>query len=253
VHCRPTRQSLVTLFDKADRALALAVNQFAGRSVVIDKLVGDVGQTGLLNGGVLIAAIYWLWFEGGDETAIQRQKHNIATALLAVMVVACAVWILKATLPFRPRPLNDLDLGLRLPFGADPTSINALGAFPSGHAAFFFALCVPLWIRSRRLGAVAAVWIALVVCLPLLYLGDHWPSDIVAGALVGVALMLFFCRIIRATTFPDRVVNFSATHPQAFYTIAWLCAFEMALLFGDIQAYFANAARIAGALFLSVL
>lgn len=243
---------MTPLFDKADRALALAANQFAGRSVVVDKLVGNLGQTGLLNGGVLIAAICWLWFEA-DETAIQRQKHNIATALLAVMVVACVAWILKATLPFRPRPLNDPDLGLRLPFGVDPTSINALGAFPSGHAAFFFALCVPLWIRSRRLGAAAAVWITLVVCLPLLYLGNHWPSDIVAGALVGVALMLLFCRIIGATTLPDRVVRFSATHPQAFYTIAWLCAFEMALLFADIQAYLADAARIANALFLSVL
>lgn len=238
----------MTLFEKVDRALAMAANHFAGRSIVLDKLVNDLVHTGLSNGGVLIAAICWLWFED-DKTDIRRQRCSIVTALLAVMVVACALWTLKATLPFRPRPLNDPDLGFRIPFGVDPASLNVLSAFPSGHTAFFFALCVPLWMRSRWLGAAAAVWISLVVCLPLLYRGDHWPSDIVAGAVVGVALMLFFCRIIGATRLPDRVVRFSATHPQTFYAIAWLCALEIALLFGDIQAYVGDAARIANALF----
>jgi hypothetical protein len=59
------------------------------------------------------------------------------TALLAVVVVAGAVWLLKALLPFRGRPLHDSDVGLRVPFGVDPISLNDLGAFPSGHTAFF--------------------------------------------------------------------------------------------------------------------
>jgi undecaprenyl-diphosphatase len=103
-------------------------------------------------------------------------------------------------------------------------------------------------MRSRWLGAAAAVWTLLVICLPLLYLGDHWPSDIVAGAVVGVVLMLLLCRLIGASGLPDRVVGFSATHPPAFYAIAWLFALEIAVLFGDVQAYFRDAARLARAL-----
>jgi undecaprenyl-diphosphatase len=135
-----------------------------------------------------------------------------------------------------------------VPFGVDPTSLNNYTAFPSGHAAFYFALIVPLWKRSTRLGIAAAVWISLTICLPLLHRGDHWPSDVVAGAVVGVALMLLMCRIFGDTAMPARVVRFSATHPSAFYTIAWFLALEIAELFGDVQYYLRDAARLVRAM-----
>jgi undecaprenyl-diphosphatase len=232
----------VTLLEQADRALAVAANQFAGRSIVLDKLMHDIIATALPTGGVLIAALCWIWFET-DEPGVDSHRRNVVTGLLAVMVVAGAVWLLKALLPFRDRPLNDPDLGLQVPFGVDPTSVNDLSAIPSGHTAFFFALGVPLWMRSRWLGAAAAVWTSLTICLP-----DHWLSDIVAGAVVAVALMLLLCRLIGATGLPDRVVRFSAAHPPAFYTIAWLFALEIAQMFEGVQAYFRDAARLARAL-----
>ena len=114
---------------------------------------------------------------------------------------------------------------------------STISAHSPAATRLFFALSVPLWMRSRWLGAAAAVWTLLAICLPLLYLGYHWPSDIVAGAVVGVALMLLLCRLIGATGLPDRVVRFSATHPPAFYAIAWLFALEIAVLFGDVRGF----------------
>jgi len=237
----------VTLFEQTDSALTLAANQFAGRSIVLDKFVYDILDTALLNGGVFLAAYWCLWFEA-DESGVYSQRRNVVVALLAVIGVAGALKLLKFLLPFRHNPLNSPDLGLRLPFGVDPTSLSDVSSFPSGHATLFFALSVPLWTRSRWLGAAAAVWTLLAICLPLLYLGDHWPSDIVAGTVVGVALMLLLCRSIGATGLPDRVLRFSATHPPAFYAIAWLVALEIAVRFGGVQAYFTDAARLARAL-----
>ncbi len=109
----------------------------------------------------------------------------------------------------------------------------------------FFALCVPLWMRSRWLGAAATIWTLLAICLPLLYLGYHWASDILAGAVVGVALVLLLSRPIGATGLPDQVVRFSAMHPSAFYAIAWLVALEIAVRFDAVQAFFSDAARLA--------
>lgn len=126
----------MTLIEQTDRALALAANQFAGHSIVLDKLVHDIITTTLPNGGVFVAAFCWIWFET-DETGVHGHRRNVVTALLAVVVVAGAVWLLKALLPFRGRPLHDSDVGLRVPFGVDPISLNDLGAFPSGHTAFF--------------------------------------------------------------------------------------------------------------------
>jgi len=62
----------------------------------------------------------------------------------------------------------------------------------------------------RLVGRTAAVWTSLTICLPLQHHGDHWLSDIVAGAVVAVALMLLLCRLIGTTGLPDRVVRFSA-------------------------------------------
>jgi hypothetical protein len=152
--------NVMTLFEQTDRALTLYVNQFAGHSMVLDKFVYDILDTSLLNGGVFLAAYWWLWFEA-DESGVPAKRRNVVVALLAVIGVAGALKLLKVHLPFRYRPLNDPDLGLRLPFGVDPVSLNHFSSFPSGHAMLFFALSVPLWIRSRWLGAAAAGWTLL--------------------------------------------------------------------------------------------
>jgi undecaprenyl-diphosphatase len=237
----------VTLIEQTDRALALAANQLAGRSIILDRLVDNVISTALPTGGVLVAALCWIWFES-DETGMHSRRRNVVTALLALLVVTGLVWLLKALLPFRSGPLHDPDLGLRVPFGVDAASLSQLSAIPSGHTAFFFALCVPLWMRSRRLGAAAAVWTSVTICLPLLYRGEHWASDIVAGAVVGVTLMILLCRLVGATGLPDRILRFSATHPPAFYAVAWLFALEIAQMFEGVQAYLRSVARLARSL-----
>ena len=238
---------LVTLIEQIDRALTLYANQFAGCSIALDKFVYDILDMSLLTSGLFLSALWWLWFEA-DESGVYAQRRNVVVALLAVVVVASAAWLLKVLLPFRHSPLSNSGFGLRVPFGVDPTSLNYLSSFPSGHAMLFFALSVPLWMRSRWLGAAATIWILLAVCLPLLYLGYHWPSDIVAGTAVGVPLMLLLCRFISATRLPDRVVRFSATHSPAFYAIAWLIALEIAVRFGDVEVFSSDAVRFARAL-----
>ncbi|HEY4169189.1 MAG TPA: phosphatase PAP2 family protein [Reyranella sp.] len=238
----------MTLLEQTDRALSQAANHFAGRSIVFDTMVRDMLNTALPNGGLVVAAFCWLWFET-DRLGSHPERRNVTTAVLAVMIVVAALWLLKAFLPFRHRPLDDVDLALRVPFDVDPASANALSAFPSGHTAFFLALTVPLWWRSRWLGAAAAVWVFLTICLPLLYRGDHWPSDIIAGAAVGVALMLLLCRFVGGTALPDRVLAFSQRHPPAFYAIAWLLALEIALFFRDIKTWLADAAGLARGLY----
>ena len=237
----------MTLIEQTDRALTLAANQFAGHSILLDRLAYDTLDTVLLNGGVLLAAYCWLWFET-DENGVYPQRRSLVVGQIAILGVAGVLGLLKFLLPFRLNPLNSPDLGLRLAFGVDPLSLATSNSFPSGHAALFFALSVPLWRRSRWLGAMSAVWILLVICLPLLFLGDHWPSDMVAGAAIGIAFMLLLCRLIGATTLPDRALQFSTTHPPAFYAIAWLVALETAVRFGNVETFISGVARHAQAL-----
>ena len=77
-------------------------------------------------------------------------------------------------------------------------------SFPSGHVAFFswslvlLVVCLAVGRLSRPLVVTAWVVAALVllaVCIGRIYLGEHWPSDVIAGLALGLgwtALALSF-------------------------------------------------------------
>ena len=117
-----------------------------------------------------------------------RRTRRFATALaLAVAAQATCVWALKLAVG-RVRPW--IALGLSAPIGAPRD-----GSFPSGHAsgsfcvAVFVAVALPaVWPSPAwRVRSVTAATIALAsfVAVSRVYLGAHFPSDVLAGALTG--------------------------------------------------------------------
>jgi membrane-associated phospholipid phosphatase len=80
----------------------------------------------------------------------------------------------------RPRPVLD---GLP-PLGGAPSSLS----FPSAHAASSFAVATAM-TRVEPVAALAFV-LAFALALGRPYLGMHYPSDVLVGAVLGVALGL---------------------------------------------------------------
>ena len=70
--------------------------------------------------------------------------------------------------------------------------------FPSCHAANSFALAVflSLVLRNRKLSAVLFVW-AAVNSYSRLYLGVHYPGDLLVGALLGTVVALVMASVAR--------------------------------------------------------
>lgn len=66
---------------------------------------------------------------------------------------------------------------------------GARDAFPSGHAAFSFALAASLFFYNKKLGATL-LFVALIISLARVSAGIHWPLDILAGALLGIFITL---------------------------------------------------------------
>jgi undecaprenyl-diphosphatase len=230
-----------------DRLLTLQINNEAGHHAVFDKLIFDVADSTLLKGGVFLAVYTWLWLEG-TRTKQPGQRRDIIVALSASVVAVFASRVLQVGLPFHHRPLHTPDLGLHLPMSVHPETLNTFSSFPSDHAVLFFALCVPLWTRSRWLGAAAAIWTLLVICLPRVYLGYHWVSDIIAGAAIGIALMLLLRRLLSASPLPDRVLRLAGACPVAFYTVSWLLMLELAGMFQDLRHFVRDAVQLVHAL-----
>lgn len=92
----------------------------------------------------------------------------------------------------------------------DGIAAPGLHAFPSGHAALTMAVygfLVYLWIRrsgsviERALGVIVLIFIVTLVSVARVRLGSHWPSDIIAGAAIGVAWLSF---VVVATRIAER-------------------------------------------------
>ncbi len=129
----------------------------------------------------LAAILVWRWVKRGERQAAYR----LAAGSLGAEAVA---QLLKALI-HRPRP--------EVFFGLVPAETYS---FPSGHA---FVPAVFFWIVADAL-AVGARWRAAVVAMAAVlgfsrvYLGYHYPSDVVAGWALAVVWLAFW------TTIADR-------------------------------------------------
>lgn len=61
-------------------------------------------------------------------------------------------------------------------------------SFPSDHATGAFALALGIWLYDRTFGTVLLV-IAAILSFARVYVGTHYPGDVVAGALIGMAVV----------------------------------------------------------------
>ena len=62
---------------------------------------------------------------------------------------------------------------------------ESIYAFPSGHTTFFFALATVLYFHHKRLAYVTYI-IGAMVGIARVYIGVHYPIDIVGGIVLGV-------------------------------------------------------------------
>jgi undecaprenyl-diphosphatase len=58
-------------------------------------------------------------------------------------------------------------------------------SFPSGHAAFYSAIAFYILLKDKKLGIFALIC-AFLISVSRVFVGVHWPIDIVAGFIVGL-------------------------------------------------------------------
>lgn len=81
-------------------------------------------------------------------------------------------------------------------------------SFPSGHAqnaVVFWGY--PALVLGRRWFWIPAVTMIALIGVSRLYLGQHWPIDVLGGALIGVALLAAAFGLLRAFRLQPRLLN----------------------------------------------
>ncbi|RTD98700.1 phosphatase PAP2 family protein [Variovorax atrisoli] len=112
----------------------------------------------------------------------RRWRYALFTVLLSVLAAWIVVTVIRALAPI-PRPAF-YGLGIQwVPQGVRP-------GFPSMHAAGTFAAAFALWCLPSRVPMLAALVVAALVAWSRVYLGLHFPSDIVAATMLGALVAI---------------------------------------------------------------
>lgn len=223
-----------------DYSIISLLNHLAHRSVQFDNLVLLISDNMLLKGGAIVALFWWGWFEQDSFKNVKRNREHILTTVLVSAVAIVVARLLALLLPFRLRPLHNPEITLQFPL--EKEFLEGWSSFPSDHAILFFTLATGLFFVSRILGTIAIAHAILIISLPRIYLGLHYPTDILAGALLGIGVSLLVNRKQFSRTIAKLPLRLLDKNPSLFYSCFFLVVFEIAEMFNSLR-------NIAGAIF----
>ena len=159
-----------------DRSLFTTINEWAQDTPWLHGFFKTYAGYGVVLFGVLLVVGYLLARRRRDLDLLTASLWAALAPLLAVALNQPIARGVDEPRPFAVFP-HALLLGHR---SADPS-------FTSDHATMAGAIAVGLFLVSRRLGAVAAT-AAVLMAFARVYVGAHYPVDVLAGLVLGGAV-----------------------------------------------------------------
>jgi undecaprenyl-diphosphatase len=153
------------------------INGLSGVRVIDEFFKGIANDYFALIAACLI--LVWMWF--GTRDGIQREKNQktVFIAMMSIGIASAFMGIINHYY-FRLRPFDVIPAGQINLLFYQPTD----SSFPSNIAAVIFASATPVMFRNRKYG----YWLlalAILCSFGRVYMGVHYPLDVLGGAVVG--------------------------------------------------------------------
>ena len=164
------------------------LNQSVGRFYLLDRFIYLLVSDYFLP----LLMCFWglgLWFHGRDAKSRETNQRGVLTGAISLGFANLAVLLLNQQY-FRERPFIHHHLANLLYAPTD-------SSFPANPAAVAFALAVGVWMKNRR-AALVLIFLAALWSLARVANGLHYPSDVLAGGLIGVAVACLVTLGLRA-------------------------------------------------------
>ncbi|WP_431679881.1 phosphatase PAP2 family protein [Kitasatospora sp. KL5] len=177
-----------------DLGLLRAVNGMAKSAPDwLDSAVSWIGEYGILLG--LAAVCITAWLQARKRPDAPVAVAGLLWAPLAVAIAEVANLPISAIVD-RPRPFVDHPELEVLVEGKEGTL-----SFVSDHSAMSMGIAVALLLVNRRLGLVAG-GLALLQGFCRMYMGVHYPTDVIGGFALATAVVLLLAPLAMAVLVP---------------------------------------------------
>ena len=164
-------------FQKIDLKIFEILNSLAGKVTVIDELALIFANDYFVPVSIgLILLFHWIGF-ANTEVKVSSQRHVIKAII--IMVIANAFILLLNQMLFRERPFvsNDVNLLFYMPTDS---------SFPSNACAGSIGLALGFYSRIWTKTFVSIFTLAALMSLSRIYVGVHYPGDILGGFIISI-------------------------------------------------------------------
>ena len=167
------------VFQDIDRELVKAATELGGNDQLRDQIVYGIAR--ILPLTFFLFAVY-LYTRGKTKLQKERNKNVVLLASAAVLIAIGVGWLVGEVFD-RERPFVTFPHFHHVDIGVPPN----LNSFPSGHALMLFAFAgVFYYIGHHPNWARFLLLIAVIVVVARVVAGVHYPSDVLAGAVLGL-------------------------------------------------------------------
>jgi undecaprenyl-diphosphatase len=179
--------------DGLDQSITRAINHLAGLNAVVDHAVLAITAFGV---PLMVVAVALQWWPRTDRPRVRHA--TVAAGLSFVIGLGFNQLVLLAVQ--RPRPYLDGLTHLIIAPSVD-------GSFPSDHATAAAAIAATFLLHGMKGRGLMYCAAALLICLSRVYVGTHYFSDVLAGALIGAGAAVVVRWVYRRGTEVDQFVT----------------------------------------------